>query len=72
MVIRICKFHGKKDFGVFGSFKQIVNFDKLEQPLCGFQFSNLKLIVKNCCDLFQKYFNSSTAWISDSQPRFKN
>ena len=45
--------------------------NKFELPLCGFQFSYLKLIVKNCCDLFQKYVDSNTARMGDSQPRFK-
>ena len=57
---------------LLGSFMQILNFDRFAPPLCGFQFSSLTLIVKNCCDLFQKYVNSNTAWMGDSQPRFKN
>ena len=53
-------FRTSKLLGSFKQLKQILNFDKFEPPLCGFQFSDLKLIVKNCCDLFQKYVNSNT------------
>ena len=73
MAIGICKFHGTS--GLLGSFKQlkqILNFDKFEPPLCSFQFSYLQVIVKNCCDLFQKYVKSNAAQMGDSQPRFKN
>ena len=55
-----------------GDFNQILNFDKFKLPLWGFHISYLKLIVKNCCDLFQKYVTSSTALMGNSQPRFKN
>ena len=58
IVIGICKFHGTLGLQ---KLKQILNFDKFKPPLCGFQFSYLKLLVKNCCDLFQKYVNSNTA-----------
>ena len=58
--------------GSFKHLKQILNFDKFKPALCGFQFSYLKLIVKNRCYLFQKYVNSNTAWIGNSRPRFKN
>ena len=53
-------FRTSKLLGSFKQLKQILNFDKFKPPLNSFQFSYLKLIVKNCCDLFQKYVNSNT------------
>ena len=46
-------FRTSKLLGSFKQLKQILNFDKFEPPLCGFQFSYLKLIVKTAVTYFR-------------------